>query len=217
MVAWDGIRRDTDSRRFRIKLEGNVTPYEYGSLREMSIFKRRAGGQRDVLPSEHFIVALMPVVAYILVRDRRLPRLELVGVVFVGSQFPDLIDKPLAHQVGLLPSGRVFMHSVPFAVPVVVLVAIYGWTTDRMRVSTAFGFAWLSHLLADNYGALRGPNPHIPPDLLWPFVQPVARPVEPHWAGPGGIHTVLWTLFAVVVLSIVGYLVLVDVRAHFVS
>jgi hypothetical protein len=50
-----------------------------------------------VFPHEHLLVALLPVVAYVGVRDRS------------RSQFPDLVDKPLAHQFCVLPSGRVFI------------------------------------------------------------------------------------------------------------
>jgi membrane-bound metal-dependent hydrolase YbcI (DUF457 family) len=167
-----------------------------------------------MFPIEHFIVAVVPVIAYILVRDRRPPAVRLLAVVFVGSQFPDLIDKPLAHQFGIIPSGRVFMHSLPVAVPFLAAVALYGWKTDRNRLSSAFAFAYLSHLLADNYRPLLAPIPTVSPDLLWPFTRPVTRAPVPHWAGAGGINVRLWTLFSVVVVSICVYVLVVDVREH---
>jgi len=107
--------------------------------------------QKRMRPIEHFIVALFFIGPYILVRTRRLPSLELGGVTFVGSQFPDLIDKPLALQLQLLPTGRVFMHSLPFAIPVWFLVLAYGWKTNRLRGGIVFVIAHASHLLADNY------------------------------------------------------------------
>jgi len=165
-----------------------------------------------VFPWGHFLIAFLPVVTYVVVRDRRLPTLRFVGVVFVGSQFPDMVDKPLAHQFGILPSGRVFMHSLPIALPLLLIVGLYGWQTDRTRASSAFIFAHLSHILADNYNAFLGPDPQIPPDLLWPFAPPIARPIVPEWAGPGGINVELWTLFSIAVLSIVTYSLTVDVR-----
>lgn len=167
-----------------------------------------------MLPAEHFIVAFLPVLAYVLLRDRHLPRLRFVALVFVGSQFPDLIDKPLAHQFGILPSGRVFMHSLPIAIPFLLAVGIYGWKTGRKRLSAAFAFGHLSHLLADNHRALLRADPAIPPDLLWPFVQPTQRPPIPYWAGAGGINVSLWTLFSIVVLSVLGYVVAVDSTEH---
>jgi hypothetical protein len=167
-----------------------------------------------MLPAEHVVVAFLPALAYVLVRDGRLPRLHVVGLVLVGSLFPDLVDKPLAHQFGLLPSGRVFMHSLPVAVPFLAVVVLYGWRTDRVRPSSAFAFGHLSHLLADTHRALLGPTPRVPPDLLWPFTRPTPRSAVPHWAGAGGVNVRLWTVFSVVVLSVLLSVVLADVRAR---
>jgi hypothetical protein len=164
------------------------------------------GVDENVLPAEHFIVAFLPFLAFVGIRHRRLPTLSVVGVVAVGSQFPDFIDKPLAHQFGILPSGRVFMHSLPTAIPFLLVVGYYGYKTERIRLASAFIFAHLSHLLADNYQALLRYNPQIPPDLFWPFTSPISRPITPHWAGAGGINVRLWTVFSIVVLSILVYM-----------
>jgi hypothetical protein len=167
-----------------------------------------------MLPIEHFVVAFLPVSAYVLGRDRRLPIPGLVAIVFVGSQFPDLIDKPLAYQFGLIPSGRVFMHSLPIAGPFLTIIMLYGWYTGRPRVTSAFVFAHLSHLFADNYRALLQPNPSVPSDLFWPITQPIPRSAVPGWAGVGGINVRLWTVFSIVVLCIFGYIAIADVRNH---
>ena len=155
-----------------------------------------------MFPHEHFIVAVVPVVAYLVVVHRRLPTVQLLGVVFLGSQFPDLVDKPLAHQFVVLPSGRVFMHSLPIALPVLLLIVLYGWRTERLRLSLAFAFAHLSHLVTDHTSALLSSTPHIPPELLWPLLPPTASPVTPSWAGPGGIYVPLWSTFSIIVLSL---------------
>ncbi|WP_256546783.1 metal-dependent hydrolase [Halobellus inordinatus] len=163
-------------------------------------------------PVEHFIVAFLPLAAAVLLKERKLPSLRFVGVVFVGSQFPDLIDKPLAHEFGVIPSGRVFMHSVPIALPVLAVVVWYGWRTQRRRLSIAFVVAYASHLLADNYRALFGPGATIPPDLLWPITQPTPRPAVPYWAGPYSINLHLWTLFSATILAILVYVLKADVK-----
>jgi len=168
-----------------------------------------------MLPIEHFIVAFLPILGYIIARDQQLPTTRLTGLAFVGSQFPDLVDKPLAHQFGLLPSGRVGMHSLPIALPFVGLIIAYGWYTDRLRLTAVFAVAQLSHLLADNYRPLLGATPAVSPDLLWPFTQPVARAAVPGWAGVDGINVLLWTTFSIVVLTIFSYVVVVDVREQF--
>ena len=162
-------------------------------------------------PIEHFIIAIFPIGAYALARDRVIP-LNLVAVAFFGSQFPDLVDKPLAHQVSLIPSGRVFIHSLPIAVPIMVVVIAYAYKTERTRLGTAFNFAYGSHLVADNHTSLLSAEPSIPSDLLWPFRAPQPRPEIPYWAGPDAINLHLWTAFSVVVLSIAAYYVLVDIR-----
>lgn len=168
-----------------------------------------------MLPLEHFAVALLPLLAFEVLWFRRRPTVRFVGLVFVASQFPDLIDKPLAYRFGVIPSGRVFTHSLPTAVPFLFVVCLYAWKTDRLWLGFAFVFAHLSHLLADNYEALLGPDLSIPSDLLWPLAPPVARPDTPHWAGPGEINVLIWSVFSVVVLSVSAFLLVVDVREQF--
>lgn len=156
-------------------------------------------------PIEHFIVAVIPVGAVSILLTRRLPPASLIGAVFVGSQLPDLVDKPLALEVGLIPSGRVFMHSLPIAIPFLLAVVVYGWRSDRKAMGVAFAFAHLMHTLGDTYQTLLGPDPAPSPDLLWPLTTPIARPGLPHWAGPDSINIHLWTVFSVTVLVYTGW------------
>lgn len=152
-------------------------------------------------PIEHFIVAIMPVGAVILLLTRQRPPASVIGAAFIGSQFPDVIDKPLAFYTGIIPSGRVFMHSLPIAIPFLLTVGVYGWQTNHNTLSLAFVFGHLSHIIADTYQTLRGPNPTLSPDLFWPFVDPITRPEIPHWAGPNSINVHLWTVFSLAVLG----------------
>jgi len=170
-----------------------------------------------VRPVEHFIVVFLPAITVVVLLDRRLPTLPFVGAVFVGSQFPDLIDKPLAHEFGIIPSGRVFMHSLPTAAPVWLVVAWYGWRTQRSRLSGAFIAAHISHILADNYRSLQGSPPSLPPDMLWPLTNAAPRPPVPYWAGPNSINLHLWTLFSATVLTILAYLIIRDVETQYPS
>jgi hypothetical protein len=163
-----------------------------------------------VFPQEHLLVALLPVAAYVVVRDRRLPTRGVAFATAVGSQFPDLVDKPLAHQFGVLPSGRVFIHSLPFALPIAVAVLAYGRYTERPRVAGAFAAAYLSHLVSDTYRTLLAGK--VPPDLLWPFVAARPRPTVPFWAGVNGVNLRLWTAFSAVVLVMTLLVVTWDVR-----
>ena len=164
----------------------------------------------SMLPIEHLIVALVPTCLVVGVAFRRLPAPSVVGAAVLGSQFPDLIDKPLALQFEIIPTGRVFMHSVPIAVPFLVAVGVYGWRTDRLPLAITFAFAHLTHLVADTYQTLLGPDPSLSPDLLWPFVDPIARPGIPHWAGPDGINIHLWTGWSMLVLMWAGWWLTTD-------
>ncbi|EMA22733.1 MULTISPECIES: metal-dependent hydrolase [Haloarcula] len=166
-----------------------------------------------VLPIEHFIIALLPVAVYALLRDRQLPTLHLLAVTFFGSQFPDLIDKPLAYELHLIPSGRVFMHSLPFAIPLSIAVVAYAVRTDRTRLGAAFAFAHLSHLVADNRQLLR-PDPYVSSDLLWPLQRPVMRPAVPQWVGEGAVNLHLWTGFSVLVLALAAYILVADLQTQ---
>jgi len=167
-----------------------------------------------VRPVEHFIIVILPAVIVVLLVDRTLPSPVFIGAVFVGSQFPDLIDKPLAHEFGVIPSGRVFMHSLPPALLVWIGVAWYGWRTDRPRLSAAFITGHASHILADNYRAFQGPTPSIPPDMLWPITAAAPRPAVPYWAGPNSINLHLWTAFSAAVLTVLAYRLIRDFDAH---
>jgi membrane-bound metal-dependent hydrolase YbcI (DUF457 family) len=163
-----------------------------------------------VFPHEHLLVALLPVVAYVGVRDRQLPTRAVAFATAVGSQFPDLVDKPLAHQFGVLPSGRVFIHSLPFALPIAAAVLAYGYRTERPRVAGAFVAAYLLHMIGDTYRSLLAGE--VPPDLLWPFVAVQPRSTVPFWAGVNGINVRIWTAFSAVVLGVTLLVVVQDVR-----
>jgi len=162
-----------------------------------------------VFPHEHLFVALLPVIAYVAVRDRTLPSVTVIAVTALGSQFPDLVDKPLAHQFGLLPSGRVFTHSLPIAIPLVIAVLAYGWRTGRRRLAGAFVSAYLLHLVGDTYTVLL--TGRVPADLLWPFTTAQPRPRVPFWAGVNGLNVQLWTAFSAIVLGVTVVVLLRDV------
>jgi len=155
-----------------------------------------------MFPVEHFLVAAIPTGAYLLLQDRRLPRIEALFVIGVGSQFPDLIDKPLAHLFLLLPNGRVGAHSLPFAIPLMTLALYVAWKLNRWRAGGVFVFAYATHLVADYYIVLVRPDPTFPVGLLWPLVPPLPARLEPSWAGPGSVNVIIWSSFAVIVLLV---------------
>lgn len=82
-------------------------------------------------------------------RRGRVPTSPEVFLLAVGALFSDLVDKPLAWELGLLRSGRSLGHSLLVAVIVVaILYAVLGPRIGRSRV-TAFAVGYLSHPFAD--------------------------------------------------------------------
>lgn len=96
----------------------------------------------------------------------------------IGTQFPDLVDKPLAWYLGVLPSGRSLAHSVFTAI---VLLAILHWVAvqyERRDLNLAFVLGYLSHLLADvAYDLIRGEWEAVR-ILLWPIVSQTESETE---------------------------------------
>ncbi|SEP30313.1 LexA-binding, inner membrane-associated putative hydrolase [Halogranum amylolyticum] len=88
----------------------------------------------------------------------------------VGTQFPDLIDKPLAWSVAVLPTGRSLAHSLITASLVITLARTVSRRYNRSGYAVAFGIGYLSHLAAD------GLHPVIKGDfasltyLTWPLL-----------------------------------------------
>ncbi|MFD1570495.1 metal-dependent hydrolase [Halorubrum laminariae] len=77
-----------------------------------------------------------------------------VFAVGFGTQFPDLIDKPLTWTVPLLPYGRSLAHSL-FTVTVLCAVLwIIVEHRDQRALVIAFAVGYLSHLVGDMIGPL---------------------------------------------------------------
>lgn len=125
-------------------------------------------------------------VAYLLVSwGRRVrgdgPVSAQVVVLAVGSQLPDLLDKPLAW-VFALPSGRTLGHSILFAVPLAVCCVLVSRRLDRPALGTAASVGVLSHVVADAVPALWNPDAGLS-FLLWPLVSttPYDEPFPGLW------------------------------------
>lgn len=67
----------------------------------------------------------------------------------IGTQFPDLIDKPLAWSFSILPSGRSLAHSLLTAVVVVSIGYWIGQRLSREESVIAFAVGYVSHSLVD--------------------------------------------------------------------
>ncbi len=121
-------------------------------------------------PWEHAAVAYISYSVVSRVATGETPRAGPVVALLVGSQLPDLIDKPLAWWLQILPSGRSLGHSLFFALPFVTMGV---WVARRYRrtdIGVALGLGYLLHLPGDVvYPVLLGDNPAYG-FLLYPIV-----------------------------------------------
>lgn len=96
--------------------------------------------------------------------------------VLLGTQVPDLVDKPLAWYVGALPTGRSLAHSFLFVVPLCLVVYWLARRRGRVELGVAFGVGAISHPLVDALPTLwSGSEVGF---LLYPLL-----PVEPYEEG----------------------------------
>ncbi|ADQ69372.1 metal-dependent hydrolase [Halogeometricum borinquense DSM 11551] len=119
-------------------------------------------------PWGHLAFAYVLYSSFFRLRYRLPPTWPGVALLALGSQAPDLIDKPLAWTLSLLPSGRSFAHSLVLgAVIVVVAVAII----RRLDLpgEKAFVIGYYSHLVGDSYRSVLTGKFHELAFLLWPF------------------------------------------------
>lgn len=82
------------------------------------------------------------------VADGRPPGLATV-VALLGTQAPDLLDKPLAWTFAVLPSGRSLGHSLVVAAVVLPVLWWVAGRRDARPLAAAFAVGYLTHLLTD--------------------------------------------------------------------
>ena len=100
-------------------------------------------------PWGHLAVGYLCYVAVLRMRARGEQTLFTLSAVAIGTQFPDLIDKPLAWSVSVLPSGRSLTHSLLTATVLIVLGYWLGQRVDRTDEAVAFAVGYLSHSFTD--------------------------------------------------------------------
>ena len=105
---------------------------------------------------------------------------RVVLALGVGSQFPDLVDKPLAWYFGVIPAGRSLTHSALTATTVSVVVLAVAAQRSRFESGLAFGVAYGGHLLGDALPKLLGGEYESLTFLLWPLLPlPTYEGAEP--------------------------------------
>lgn len=99
-----------------------------------------------------------------------------VAAVVIGSQLPDLIDKPLSWGLGVFQTGYALGHSALVTVPVGLAVGIGSIRTAHHRTVTALLIGYWSHLVGDVVNPLRSGGTVRFDTVLWPVV--VGPPYE---------------------------------------
>lgn len=139
-----------------------------------------------MLPLGHAALAYLLYVGYAAVRNHRLPVRYGFVPLAIGSQFPDLIDKPLAY-IGVLASGRSLAHSL---FTFLLITGLVWWIATRFTnpdeepwrqqlrsiSPSAFGIGYGSHLIGDSYGRLIAGE--FPRFLLYPLYRIPESPLD---------------------------------------
>ncbi len=121
-------------------------------------------------PWEHVAFAYLAFSAASHLLWRRAPSTSAAIVAAVAGVLPDLVDKPLAWWLTILPSGRSLAHSLLVILPVLAVVLLAGWLLDERPVAVAFAVGYLTHLAGDVIYPLVVKGEWRTGFLLWPVV-----------------------------------------------
>lgn len=141
-------------------------------------------------PWEHLAFGYLLLALGTRARSGRPPSDRATVALAVGTQLPDLIDKPGAWWLGVLPSGVSLAHSIFFALPLTAAVVAVAARRGERPVGVAFAVGYLSHIAGDGIYPLAVTGEVSVGYMLWPLAP---TPVDD---GPF-LATVdqLWTAF----------------------
>lgn len=131
-----------------------------------------------MLPWGHAAVGYLCVSLAVRYRYRIPPHGPAAIAVAIGTQLPDLIDKPLAWTFGLVPSGRSLAHSLVFLAALAAIAWVLATRYDRRLEGSAFVGAYLSHVLSDLLPAAMAGEWAKLGVLLWPITPLYRYPDE---------------------------------------
>jgi len=134
-------------------------------------------------PWGHLAAAYLVYAAYSRVRYRHRPTEAAVLLVAVGSQLPDLVDKPLAWTFGVIPSGRSLAHSLLVLGPLLAGAYLFARHRDRAAgrsthredarapLAVAFAVGAVVHSLTDAVYPLVDGDVRALAFLAWPALE----------------------------------------------
>ena len=96
-----------------------------------------------------------------------------VLALLVGTQFPDLIDKPLSWWFDVIPASRTLAHSIYVAVILLAIVGFVATHLQRDPEALAFGFGYISHLITDALYPFLQAESATATFLTWPLTPPI--------------------------------------------
>lgn len=119
-------------------------------------------------PWGHLAFAYVLYSSFVHLRYRLPPTWPGVALVALGSQAPDLVDKPLAWTFNVLPTARSLAHSLIIGTVIIIItVAILrrfdlpGWP---------FALGYYSHIVGDSFRAVLDGRFHDLVFLVWPLL-----------------------------------------------
>jgi hypothetical protein len=130
-----------------------------------------------MLPWGHLAVGYLVYTVLVRVRGRHTPAGVPTLVLALGTQLPDLVDKPLNWWFGIF-DGRGIGHSLLAVTALCLLVAFAAYRYDRLELAGALSVGLYTHLLGDSYQALLSGEFARAAFLLWPLVPAPTYPKD---------------------------------------
>jgi hypothetical protein len=125
-------------------------------------------------PWGHLAAGYLCYSAYCRLVADRSPGEVPTPAALLGTQAPDLVDKPLAWTLSILPSGRSLGHSLVVAAVALPLLWWVAARRDARPLAAAFSLGYLMHLLTDALYPLFALDVDSLTFLAWPLVpQPI--------------------------------------------
>jgi membrane-bound metal-dependent hydrolase YbcI (DUF457 family) len=126
-----------------------------------------------MFPWGHAAVGYLFYALLVRSRSKGIPLGGPVLALAIGTQFPDIIDKPFGwyFEFGLIPTGRSLFHSLFIATGILLIAALLARRYGRSELGVAFAVGYLSHLASDGlYSALAGEWSGLA-YLVWPIIE----------------------------------------------